>query len=78
MLPAATKSKSFKICKSQILTQPHSQGHVMSGKCVQPLDELTVQVWLLYDHLNFKYCTFSVRRIMDKQTHRQTDGRSDF
>ena len=32
----------------------------MSGKCEQPLDELTVQVWLLYDHQNFKYFTLSV------------------
>ena len=29
----------------------------MSVKCEQPLDELTVQVWLLYFHPNFKYCT---------------------
>ena len=37
---------------------PHptpSQGHVMSVQCEQPLDELTVQVWILYDHPNFKY-----------------------
>ena len=37
---------------------PHApQGHVMSVKCEQSLDELTVWVWLLYDHPNFKYCT---------------------
>ena len=27
----------------------------MSLKCEQSIDELTVQVWLLYDHPNFKY-----------------------
>ena len=37
---------------------PHPQGHVMSVKCEQPfIDELTIQVWILYDHPNFKYCT---------------------
>ena len=46
-----------KISKSYILTPPQSQGHVTSGKCEQPLDELTVQLWLLYYHPNFKYCT---------------------
>ena len=34
-----------KISKSYILTPPH--GHVMSEKGEKPLDELTVQVWLL-------------------------------
>ena len=29
-------------------------------KCEQPKGELTVQVWLLYDHPNFKYCTLFV------------------
>ena len=53
MPPAATKLKSGKISKSQILTHPHPQGHVMSVKCEKPLNELTVQVWLLYDHHNF-------------------------
>ena len=47
MLPAATKSKYGKISKSYILTPP--QGHVMSVVCEQPLDELTVKIWLLYD-----------------------------
>ena len=44
---AAVKSKYGKIFKSQILYQPHPQGHVMSVKYEQPLDEFTVQVWLL-------------------------------
>ena len=30
---------------------------VMSVKCEQPLDELTVQFWLLSPKSNFKYCT---------------------
>ena len=50
-----------KISQSYILTPPHPQGHVMSVKCEQPLDELTVQVWLLYDHRNFKYSTLFIR-----------------
>ena len=51
----------------------------MSVKCEQPLDKLTVQVWLLYDHPNFKYCTLNVSGTelwTDGQTDRQTDGRS--
>ena len=46
-----------KISKSYILTPPNPQGQVMSEKCEEPIDELTVQVWLLYHHPNFKYCT---------------------
>ena len=49
-----------KISMSYILTRPHPQGHVMSVGHEQPLDELTVQVWLLYHNLNFKYCTLYV------------------
>ena len=52
--------------------RPTPQGHVMSVKCEQPLDELTVQVLLLYDHPNFKYCTLFISR-----TELQTDGRTD-
>ena len=58
-----------KISKSYILTQPHPQGQVMSVKCEEPIDELTVQVWLLYDHPNFKYCTLFV-----SGTELRTDG----
>ena len=32
----------------------------MSETCEYPLDKLTVQVWLLYMHVNLKYCTFNV------------------
>ena len=45
------------------------------------IDELTVQVWLLYHHPNFKYCTLTVSGTelrTDKPTDRQTDGRSDY
>ena len=65
-----------KISKSYILTPPHLQGHVMSVKCEQPLDELTVQVWLLYDHPNFEYCTLFIRGT-ELQTDRRMDGRMD-
>ena len=38
--------------------RPNLQGHGMSVKCEEPIDELTVQVWLLYHHPNLKYtCT---------------------
>ena len=48
----------------------------MSVKCEQPLDELTVQVWLLYDHPNLKYCTLFVKDT-ELCTDRQMDGRTD-
>ena len=51
----------------------------MLVKCEQPLDELTVQVWLLYYHPNFKYCTLNVSGTelrTDKRTDGQTDGRT--
>ena len=36
---------------------------MMSVKCEEPIDEkITVQVWLLYHHPNFKYCTFVCKR----------------
>ena len=43
----------------------------MSVKCEEPIDELTVQVWLLYHHpnLNIALCK------RDRITDRQTDGR---
>ena len=76
MPPAATKSKYGKISKSYILTPPNPQGHGMSVKCEEPKDELTVQVWLLYDQPNFKYCTLFVSGT-ELQTNGQTDGRTD-
>ena len=63
--------------QSYILTTPNPQGHVMRGKYEQPLDEITLQVWLLHARLNFKYCTLYVSGMeyqTDKQTDRQTIG----
>ena len=76
MPPAATKSNMAKISKTYILTPPHPQGQVMSEECEQPLDELTVQVWLLYHHPNFKYCTLfesGTELWTDRQMDKQTD-----
>ena len=70
-----------KISKSYIMTSPHPRGHGMSVKCEEPLDELTVQVWLLYLHLNFNYWTLSVSGTelrTDKRTDGRTDRRSDY
>ena len=64
-----------KISKSYILTP---QGHVMSAKCEEPLNEFRVQVWLLYHHLNLNYWTLFVSRTelpIDRRTDKQTDGR---
>ena len=62
-----------KISKPYILTLPHPQGHGITVKCEQPLDELTVKVCSLYHHQNFNYnCTSFVSR-----TELQTDGRKD-
>ena len=61
-----------KIFKSDILTPPHPQGHRMSVKCEEPLNELTVQVWLLYLHPNFYYWTFWA-----PLNYGQTDRRTD-
>ena len=65
-----------KISKSYILTPPLPQGCVMSVKCEKPIDELTVQVWLLYHHPNFEYCTLFVRGT-ELRTNGQTDGWTD-
>ena len=57
-MPLGQQSQTIaKISKSYILTPPHPQGNV---KCEQPLNKLTVQVWLLYEQPNFKYCTFFI------------------
>ena len=79
--PRRQQSRNIaKISKSYILTLPHPPGHVMSVKFEEPIDELTVQVWLLYHHPNFKYCTLFVSGTelrTDKQTNGQTDKRTD-
>ena len=56
MPQAATKSKYDKISKSYILTPPNPQGHGMSVKCEEPLDELTVN--------KFGYCLFTATLII--------------
>ena len=52
-----------------ILTPINPQGYVhRSVKCEQPLDEVSIQVWLLRHHLNFQALHFLFKRdeIMDK------------
>ena len=40
----------------------------------EPIDELTVQVWLLYHHPNFKLqFVYKQDGILDRQTYGQTD-----
>ena len=63
-----------KISKSYILTP---QGYVMSVKCEEPIDELTVQVWLVYYHPNFKYCTLFVSGTELRTDGQTTDKRTD-
>ena len=70
--PGGNKVKIWLNSKFHILTLPDPQGHGMSVKCEQPIDELTVQVWLLYDHPNFKYCTLFV-----SGTELRTDGQTE-
>ena len=59
-----------KLSKSDILT-PTPRAHD-AGEVWTTLRWLTVQVWLLYDHPNFKYCTFFVHG-MELQTNGRTD-----
>ena len=56
---------------------PHPfQGHAMSVKYEQPLDELTVQVLILYDHPNIALCKWGGIGQMDGQTIRFLDAHS--
>ena len=48
----------------------------MSVKSEEPIDELTVQVCLLYHHSNFKYYTL-FERGMELRTDSQIDGQTD-
>ena len=76
--PGRQQSQNMaKISKSYILTPPHPQGYVMSVKCEEQIDELTVQVWLPYHHPNFKYCTLIVSRA-ELPTDKRMAGRSDY
>ena len=59
---------------------PIPQGHGTSMKCEEPIDKLTIQVWLLSHHPNFKYCTLFVSGTelrMDGQTNGWTDRRME-
>ena len=52
----------------------------MSVKCEEPIDKLTVQVWLLYHHPNFYYCILYVSGTelwTDNHTDGQTNGWTD-
>ena len=72
--PQRQQSKNMaKISRSYILTPPDPQGHVLSVKCEEPIDELTVQVLLLYYHQNLKYCALFV-----SGTELQTDGQKRY
>ena len=78
-MPLRQQSQNMaEISKSYILTPP--SGYGMSVKCEESIDELTVQVWLLYHHPSFKYCTLFVNGTKlqtDRQTDRRTDKRTD-
>ena len=70
------QQQSQNMAKISILTSAQPQGHVMSVKCEEPIEEFTVQVWLLYHHPSFKYWTlFASKRdgIMDRQTDKRMD-----
>ena len=81
--PGATKSKYGETLKVLHFDTAPYQGHGMSMKYEQPLDELIVQVWLLYHHPNFilhfvcKRERITGRRTDKKKTkNNQTDERS--
>ena len=74
--PSCNKVKYGKNLLVLHFDPPHPQGHGMSVNREEPIDELTVQVWLLYHHPNFKYCTLLVSRT-ELRTDEQTDGRTD-
>ena len=75
MPPAATESKSGKNLYVVTFDPAPPQGHGMSVKREELLDELTVQVWLLYLHPNFNYLTLLVSGT-ELRTNRQTDGQT--
>ena len=55
---------------------PTPRGMWCQFKCEESIDELTVQVWLLYHHPNFRYCTLLVSGT-ELRTDRRTDGRTN-
>ena len=64
-----------KTCVCETKSKYHPVEHVMSVWWEEPIDELTVQVWLLYHHLNFKCSLFvsGTELRTDRRTNRQTD-----
>ena len=78
--PGGNKVKLWQKSKSYIFIPPHHQGHVVSVKSEIPLGGLTVQVWLLYDHPNLKYCTLLISGTelrTEGRTNGQTNRRTD-
>ena len=76
MPPAATKSKYGKNLQVLHFYPAPPQGHEMSVKCEEPLNELKVQVWLQYLHQNCNYLTLFVSGT-ELRTDKQTNGRTD-
>ena len=78
--PAATKSKYGKNLQVLHFDPAPPPGVCDVSEVWEPMDELTVQVWLVYYHQNFKYCTLFVSGTelrTDGQTNRRTDGQTD-
>ena len=59
---------------SYVLNLPQPKGHVMSMKCKQPINELTVQVSLLYDHPNILILPFICK--LEGFSYEQSDTRT--
>ena len=69
--PSSNKVKLWQKSQSHTLwPRPTPQGHGISVKCEEPIDELTVQVWLLDFVSGTELWT-------DGQTNRQTGGQTD-
>ena len=47
-----------KISQSYILTLHNPEGNLISVKCEQHLDKLTIEVWLLYPQPNLLGCIY--------------------
>ena len=61
-----SRSPTFWLC-------PTPRGmYVMSVKCEEPIDELLVQVWLLYHHPNFRYLDIALC-LKAGRNYRRTD-----
>ena len=71
--PAATESNYGKNLQVLYFDPTPSPGVLDVSECAEPIDELTVQVWILYYHSNFKFCTVSGTEL---RPGRQTDGQA--